>query len=230
MKLTNIQKTSVCAAAMLVLGLSSCENTLYVAAKAGDLETVRMALPEATATERNHAALLAYEQRHNAVVDELAMAGAAVAPANVAGKMLVLQQDYTSGDMDCDLDSDVFETPWKNVDSFWNPHVVLRPDSNVTSLQWTDGNIQTTTKSSKYADETTKLTYVRSGVNGAIVTNAFSSIGLSRGILMATKYQLTFDSTTSGTYKSIDANQYCTQTQNTGRFWLKDAPATPEKR
>lgn len=230
MKLTNIQKTSVCAAAMLVLGLSSCENTLYVAAKAGDLETVRMALPEATAAERNHAALLAYEQRHNAVVDELAMAGAAVAPANVAGKMLVLQQDYTSGDMDCDLDSDVFETPWKNVDSFWNPHVVLRPDSNVTSLQWTDGNIQTTTKSSKYADETTKLTYVRSGVNGAIVTNAFSSIGLSRGILMATKYQLTFDSTTSGTYKSIDANQYCTQTQNTGRFWLKDAPATPEKR
>ena len=230
MKLTNIRKTSVCAAAMLMLGLSSCENTLYVAAKAGDLETVRMALTEASAAERNHAALLAYEKRHNAVVEELAMAGAAVAPANVAGKMLVLQQDYSSGDMDCNLDSEVFETPWKNVSSFWNPNIRLSPNSNTTTLQWTDGNMQTTTKSSKYADETTKLVYLRSGVNGAIITSSFSSIGLSRGILMATKYQLTFDSPTSGTYKSIDVNQYANSTQGMGRFWLQDAPAKTDKR
>ena len=46
MKLTNIQKTTVCAAALLMLGLSSCQTSLYRASARGDVQKVKAELAD----------------------------------------------------------------------------------------------------------------------------------------------------------------------------------------
>lgn len=239
-KLLSYKKYLLASCAGVVL--CSCQSALYSAAERGDVALARQAIAKGTTPlQLNEAADIAYAKGHTAVLDELAKAGAAVAPKFMAGKMLVLQTDKMGETNTSELNAP--EALWTpdalSPASYWVPVNWVAPgqdeDCRLRELVWTSGQenkFDIETSDAEHTDEVSR-SYVRINRNNAVAYERKSSI--YNGALWTAwrgwhKYELVFETPTSGHFYGYECSKLCNVYQLRGRFWVKDAPAEPEKK
>ena len=188
---------------------------------------------------------VAYEKGHTAVVDEFAKAGATVAPDSVSQKLFVTQTLWRGEDPEIsferpEISTKLFSTYWNNEfmkiqwrkdDAAWSPSTLMEATG---AISWKDGNTVSVTESmgkgDDYKENRHQLEYHRSGVRTAFVVYRFQHDRINRSYDNYTYYELNFETPSSGTFNAIaretlhDWSDHWTS----GRFWLKDAPATAE--
>lgn len=214
--------------------LSSCQSALYSAAESGDVALARQAIEAGvTPLQLNEAADVAYALGHTSVLNELVKAGAVVAPESMAGKRLVLQTDMMG-----ETSRNEGPTPQE----FWNPDAIS-PASNWVPVKWEapsqdddrrlrefvwasdqENKIHLETSNSESTD-TLFQSYVRINRNTAVATESRTS-RFHGATFMAwrhsVKYELVFETPTSGYFYGYDAYKCCNIYQLRGRFWVKD--------
>ena len=189
----------------------------------------------------NEAADIAYAKGHTAVLDELAKAGAAVAPKFMAGKMLVLQTDKM-GETDT-YEANAPEAIWSpdviSPASYWVPVNWVVPGQDeycrLIELVWSSGQENKFEKESTDSESTDyySQSYVRINRNNAVAREMSSTMfhgGWTTAGRRWLKYELVFETPTYGHFYGYDGSKYCNVVQLRGRFWVKDAPAEPEKK
>ncbi len=188
---------------------------------------------------------VAYEKGHTAVVDEFAKAGATVAPDSVSQKLFVTQTLWRGEDPETsferpEISTKLFSTYWNNEfmkiqwrkdDAAWSPSTLMGATG---AISWKDGNTVSVTESmgkgDDYKENRHQLEYHRSGVRTAFVVYRFQHDRIYRSYDNCTYYELNFETPSSGTFNAIERETMHDGYEHwsSGRFWLKDAPATAE--
>lgn len=230
---------AILATGVLVM-FSSCQSPLITATEQGNVEAVRQALAEdgtKNAKLLEKAAAIAYTKGNDEILNELAKAGAAVAPASVGGKVLILEE---TGTADETIDS---STGWDALEEmedennttcfskYWVDNISYdRPSEHtVTSIKWTEPNVVTATKENKdgSGEGDTKI-YKRLNVNLVELTHRYWLLADPMGTIDygRDKYRLMFTTPTSGKYLQITTQKGGYVGQSIGNFCLKDMPTT----
>ena len=230
-----------CAAALAVLGLSSCQSALYKAAERGDVGAVQQALAGgATVKDKNEAADVAYKKGHTAVLEELGKSGVGVAHDTMTGKVLVLQTNKMgeTNTQECNAPDAMHSPDSISPMSYWKPVSWKSPAQDdycrLRELSWADNRpnkFEYETREGEGSSYNTQ-SYTRIGRNTAVACDSSSlmmdgaSSSLGRRWF---KYELTFETPTTGTFCGYDGEKYCNVNQLMGRFWVKEAaaPAAP---
>lgn len=173
---------------------------------------------------------IAWQRGHRAVLSVMADAGATVAPDTMMGKKLLLQEDrygvtgYTQDsvvrdDVGNENVADCFVRYWSEEDD-WTQHRSIylkhclwgQADKQGVVVRHPVGRRQ----GKPTVERPDVLYYRRTGVRSAEVTVRFSA-----PFAEANKYELSFESPTSGTYRHLYANDKGAVRQFAGRFWLR---------
>lgn len=220
----------------VVLGLSSCHSVLVDAAKRGDVAGVKQAIAAGASTfEINRAANATYQTGNAAIIDELVKAGAIVAPENAAGLTFVLQVDkmgetsIPTEQAPADLKDETSISPIV----YWQPVRWYAPASDdycrLRELKWGvgQGNSFNLEKSDSEGSLQIYQSYKRLDRRGVILFDS-SGLYLPKGYRWF-KYELDFDTPSSGTFYGYDGQSYCNIMQLKGRFWIKKQSAEQKK-
>ncbi|MBQ2380046.1 MAG: hypothetical protein II295_06615 [Akkermansia sp.] len=212
------------------MALCSCQASLIEAARQGNLETVRVRIAEnPSSQEINDAAFAAYSMGHSTVLNELASAGAAVAPDNVLNKT-IKAESVSFHDFGCEeyVDSSCFNAHQQTrFDSYW-PTVSQWVSTNETqNMIWKDSNPCEIIAGQR--NEKTKINrfYQRTAWNTAEI---YVSQQLSPGTsYVDMRYALRFDTPSQGSFRCISQSRDWMNV-SVGKFSLQDDPAEPEKK
>lgn len=146
--------------------------------------------------------------RHNklAVLDELAKAGAGIAPASAVGKRLDLVTRYATNTR-IEFDDDIVETPAGNnlkfVDKYWRYGASFYPSSE--ERLWYVWDTNSNVKKMKTKNSEYFLAYNRVNYDEAIVRVMVASASTMGHVTMReSAIQLYFDTPTSGRYYAIE--------------------------
>ena len=224
-----------------VLGLNSCQFPLVDAVKRGDIAAVKQEIAVGPSTfQINLAADAAIQNGNPAILEELIKAGAIVAPGNAAGLTFVLQVDKKGETV---TPTEQVPAALKDESSIspiacWQPVQWYAPASDdycrLRELKWGSGqgnSFETETNDSDGRSYDYQ-SYKRLDRSGAILFD--SSALYMRGSSSAIgrrwfKYELDFDTPTSGTFYGYDGQMGCNLIQLKGRFWLKNQPIDQKK-
>ena len=228
-----------CVVALATLGLSSCQSDLCSAAERGDVNGVRLEFPGTSARTRAEAADIAYKRGNTAVLDELARHGVGVAPDVMSGKVLVLQADKMGETSTASSQApELMYTPdalsmgahWKLVN--WT--IPGEGDAcRVRNMSWARG------QQNKFAYQSgsgyTSQSYTRTGSNTAVACDSSSQMvpGTTTAAMQRWfKYELKFETPTSGKFWGYQGEYNRNVKQLMGRFWVKgtSAQVTTEKK
>lgn len=178
---------------------------------------------------------IAWEKGHADVLQELAKAGVAMAPASVAGKELILQQEEMASLPSIDM-NDLSRVRDKGdmgcIDSYWKQAVSWEKEQDTSSLSWTDSNEVIKEKKTREKEggvwlegwDNMELYYKQTGIKRAMVTHAYSALlpGAGYPDVGGQKILLDFQSSTHGRYFMIQVQKPDMMWQSYGKFWLKD--------
>ena len=224
-----------------VLGLNSCQFPLVDAVKRGDLEAVKQEIAVGPSTfQINLAADAAIRNGNPAILDELKKAGAIIAPENAAGLTFVLQVDKMgetptpTEQVPEDLKDESTFTPI----AYWQPvrwHAPAADDyCRLRELKWgaDQGNSFETETNDSEGRSYASQSYKRTDRSGVILfdSSAFFAVGSWSAMGRRWfKYELDFDTPTSGTFYGFDGQNGCNLMQIKGRFWMKSQPVEQKK-
>lgn len=208
------------------LVLCGCQTSLDKAARLGDLETVRLRIAEKpTAQQINHAAFEAYCEGHEAVLKELAAAGAAVAPNSVLNKQIEAKcvSFYDFG-YERFVDFSCFDADKQTLfDSFWPVVSQWMPTDKIQNMSWADVNPYESGSSKGSKSPVIRRFYKRTGWNTAeIYVTQKASPDFP---YVDARYALRFETPTQGIFRCITQSRDSMDV-NKGTFCLKDTPAT----
>lgn len=228
-------RSLVCVMVLLVMG--GCRSALLHAAAVGDADAVQREIGAGVSRDaQNAAADIAWRRGNMSVLNALAQAGAAVAPSSVAGQVLLLQEDwygaeqYTNNarvfsDIGAEHVADCFVQYWVEDDD-WQEHRAAYLKHCVWDASGKRGVVVQhpigRRRGAAKEVPTESLHYLRTGVRSAEVTMRFVQIGASMlPVRCSSKYELSFESPTSGTYRHLYAENTGLVCQYAGRFWLR---------
>ena len=229
------------AAALAVLGLSSCQSALYKAAERGDVGALQQALAAgATAKDKNEAADVAYKNGHTAVLDELGKSGVGVALDSMTGKVLVLQTDRMgeTNTPECNAPEAMHSPDFISPASYWKSVAWKTPSQDdycrLRELSWANNrpNKFGYEKTDSEGSESISQSYTRVGRNTAVAFDSSSLTLHGAGSSIGRrwfKYELQFETPTSGKFWAYDGEKYCNVNQLMGHFIVKDAAAPAPK-
>lgn len=218
----------------VLVGLSSCHSPLVAAVKRGDIAGVKQEISAgASSFEINRAANAACRQGNSAIIDELVKAGAVVAPENAAGLVFVLQVDKKG-----ETNTPTPQVPDALRDKgsispaiYWQPVRWTAPTADdgcrLRELKWAANQSNSFEKESSDSDGRyhDSQSYTRLSRDCAVLYDS-SSMWLNGGYSTAAsrwfKYELDFETPTSGSFYGYDGDKYCNLVQLKGRFWIKN--------
>ena len=217
-----------------VLGLSSCHSVLVDATNRGDVAGVRQAIAAGVSSfEINRAANAACRTGDTAIIAELIKAGAIIVPENAAGLTFVLQVDKMG-----ETTTPTEQAPAALKDeasispiAYWQPVRWYAPAADdycrLRELKWGAGqsnsfNAETSDSEGRSLDYQSYRRLDRSGVI-LFDSSAFYARGSSSAMGRRWfKYELDFETPTSGTFYGYDGQNGCNLMQLKGRFWMKN--------
>ena len=224
-----------------VLGLNSCQFPLVDAVKRGDIAAVKQEIAVGPSTfQINLAANAAIRNGNSAILEELIKAGAVVAPENAAGLTFVLQVDRMGETTmpTVQAPSDLTDESRISSVSYWQPVRWYAPASNdycrLRELKWDAGQSNSFEKEINDSEGRSYdyQSYTRIDRNDVVLfdSSAFYARGCSSAMGKRWfKYELNFDTPTSGTFYGFDGQKGCNLMQLHGRFWMKSQPIEQKK-
>ncbi len=194
---------------------------------------------------------VAYENNHTAVVEEFVKAGAVEAPDSVAHKQIIFQFDKTPDYRDGvgesvaeggALGGEKLQDALKNFESCWDEHYLRHfwiSCNERGDLTWQETNkyvheeVHQNVELGIYSRNAISLEYTRIDFNKAYICRSEAWDGAALSGVKHDYYVLKFITPTTGTVRHIHDGDPSGGVDGvrceSGRFWLKDAPAEAVK-